>query len=568
MSRSIANAVDAELHTVVVVLNTLSTATTLEDDDFEGFGRRLRPVLRQQPGWYGIILARPDGTMLVDTRAADASGAAPLDAADTARLTAGPEIGQLVRDQQNRWYFPVRVPVLRDGQMQYVLSALVSATVIRDAIVRQRVPPDWVISIVDQNNRRVARSRAHDENIGGQLSPSALAVMAAGGAEGFGVSSTLEGERIYTPYSRLRSGWAAVLGLPTGPADAAMRQAIAVYAGGVLLSIALGLLGAAWVGHTITRPIAELREAAVAVGSRQAPEIPDTSICEVRELGFALQAAAEELRGSDTERDAALARERAAREVAEAADRSKDEFLGVLSHELRTPLNAVYGWARMLQAGQIRDEATAARARDAIVRNAGIQMQMIEDLLDLSRIASGKMRLELQPVDLVTVIDAAIEAVRPAAAAKQIAIVTDIAVAVPRIAGDAGRLQQVFWNLLMNAVKFTPTGGRVDVAVTLGTSGLRVIVRDTGEGIDAEVLPYVFERFRQADSSTTRPHGGLGLGLALVKHLTEIHGGRVEAASAGLGRGATFTVALPVSSSADRDSDAARSRSTDDPHAA
>jgi signal transduction histidine kinase len=368
----------------------------------------------------------------------------------------------------------------------------------------------------------------------------------SGASDGFGIATTLEGERIYTPYSRLANGWAAVLGLPTAPADAAMERALTVYAGGVVLSIVLGLLGAAWVGRSITTPIGQLRDAAAAVGQRRPPLVPTTSIREVGDVGMALITAAGELRRSDAEREAALTRERVAREAAEAADRSKDEFLGILSHELRTPLNAVYGWARMLQTGQIRHEAAAAQARDAIVRNAGLQVQMIDDLLDLSRIASGKIRLDIAEVDLAAVVNAAIEAVRPAATAKQIAIVTDITQPLPGVAGDATRLQQVFWNVLMNAVKFTPAGGRVDVGLTIVEPDLQVVVRDTGEGIAPDVLPHVFERFRHGDSSSTRPHGGLGLGLALVKHFTEIHGGRVTAASAGPGRGATLTVTLPV----------------------
>jgi CheY-like chemotaxis protein/anti-sigma regulatory factor (Ser/Thr protein kinase) len=200
----------------------------------------------------------------------------------------------------------------------------------------------------------------------------------------------------------------------------------------------------------------------------------------------------------------------------------------------------------MLQGGQITDEPTVARALDAIVRNADMQVQLIDDLLDVTRISSGKMRLDVRPVDLDAVLKGALDAVRPAAEAKSLRIQTVLDPRSGPVTGDAARLQQVVWNLLMNAVKFTPRGGIVQLHVERVASHVEVVVSDTGQGIAPDVLPHVFERFRQADSSTTRKHGGLGLGLSLVKHLVELHGGTVTAHSDGDGRGATFVVTLPV----------------------
>jgi PAS domain S-box-containing protein len=246
------------------------------------------------------------------------------------------------------------------------------------------------------------------------------------------------------------------------------------------------------------------------------------------------------------ERDLAalLAREQAARADAEAANRAKDDFLTTLSHELRTPLNAVYGWAAMLRAGQL-DAPTLHKAIDAIMRNANAQVQLIDDLLDVSRIASGKLRLDMQPVAPRDAIEAAVEAVRPAALAKEIQVHLDLAADTGPITGDANRLQQIVWNLLSNAVKFTPSGGRVGVRLRTIGGYVEIAVTDTGAGIASDFLPHVFERFRQEDSSSTRAHGGLGLGLTLVKQLVELHGGSVRAESAGIGRGATFTIVLP-----------------------
>jgi PAS domain S-box-containing protein len=247
----------------------------------------------------------------------------------------------------------------------------------------------------------------------------------------------------------------------------------------------------------------------------------------------------------ERERSELLARERAARAEAETANRAKDDFLTTLSHELRTPLNAVYGWAAILKTGQV-DEATRAKAIDTIMRNSNTQVQLIDDLLDIGRIASGKLRLEVQSVAPGPVIDAALEAVRPAALAKSIDLQTEVDADAGPITGDPNRLQQVAWNLLSNAVKFTPAGGRVSVRVRRVNPHVEIVVRDTGCGIAPEFLPYVFERFRQGDSSSTRVHSGIGLGLTLVKHLVELHGGTVTAESPGANQGATFTVRLPL----------------------
>jgi signal transduction histidine kinase/DNA-binding response OmpR family regulator len=230
---------------------------------------------------------------------------------------------------------------------------------------------------------------------------------------------------------------------------------------------------------------------------------------------------------------------------AAAANRAKDEFLATLSHELRTPLTAILGWARLLRVGNL-PAGTAGGALETIERNAKAQSQLIDDLLDVSRIVTGKLRLVTQPVEIARVIEAAVESVRPAARAKKIRLEVELEPLDGPLLGDAGRLQQVAWNLLSNAVKFTPEGGRVGVLLRRAGTDAEVRVEDTGQGIDAEFLPHVFDRFRQADGSTTRQYGGLGLGLAIARHLVELHGGAISADSEGEGRGASFTVRLPL----------------------
>ena len=250
---------------------------------------------------------------------------------------------------------------------------------------------------------------------------------------------------------------------------------------------------------------------------------------------------------TEKELDQLLIRERSARADAEKANRLKDEFLATLSHELRTPLNAVIGWSRILKSGRL-DNESSMHAIDVIERNAWAQKQIIEDILDVSRVITGKLQLHLGPVNLISVVNAALDAVRPALEAKDIRVETQYQDELKVIAGDADRLQQVVWNLLSNASKFTPAGGVVGVRLTQDQTYVEIEVSDTGPGIAPEFLPHVFERFRQADGSTTRTHGGLGLGLAIVRHLVELHGGAIGAENRTSDSGAIFTVKLPLPS--------------------
>jgi PAS domain S-box-containing protein len=249
--------------------------------------------------------------------------------------------------------------------------------------------------------------------------------------------------------------------------------------------------------------------------------------------------------GQFYERKRAEEEVRAAYEEARAANRAKDEFLATLSHELRTPLSAIVGWTHMLRTGGL-DSATAARAIETIDRNARVQTQLISDILDVSRIVSGKLHLDVRPVELASTIAAALDTVRPSADAKGVTLVSSLDTAALPVSADPDRLQQVVWNLLANAIKFTPRGGRVELRLRRADSHAEIVVQDTGPGIPKAFLPHIFERFRQADGSSTRAHGGLGLGLAIVRHLVEAHGGTVRAENAAEGAGSVFTVRLPL----------------------
>jgi signal transduction histidine kinase/DNA-binding response OmpR family regulator len=260
---------------------------------------------------------------------------------------------------------------------------------------------------------------------------------------------------------------------------------------------------------------------------------------------IALQQEVAERKLAEEERAQMLIREQAARAEAEQANRTKDEFLATLSHELRTPLTAILGWSHLLQTKTL-DQENMERALETIERNARSQSQLIDDLLDVSRIITGKLRIDMRPVELVSIIEAAIDSMRPTAQAKSIQFEVTCDKAASHVSGDSNRLQQIVWNLFSNAVKFTPEGGRVNVSLERSGDHAQIAISDTGQGIDARFLPFIFDRFRQADGSTTRKYGGLGLGLAIVRHLVELHGGTIKVYSDGVNKGATFTVLLPL----------------------
>ncbi|HET8783021.1 MAG TPA: ATP-binding protein [Pyrinomonadaceae bacterium] len=280
-------------------------------------------------------------------------------------------------------------------------------------------------------------------------------------------------------------------------------------------------------------------------------------ITEQRQARKALDAAYEAANRARGEAEQAAIENQRLYQKAEESSRLKEEFLATISHELRTPLSAILGWTRMLRLGQLSSE-DRTKALDTIERNARAQAQLIDDLLDVSRIVTGKLRMDVRPSDPNTFIDAAVEAVRPAAEAKGVRVQKVMDTGAVSIPGDPVRLQQVVWNLLSNAIKFTPRGGRVQIRSERVNSHLEIVVSDTGQGIPADFLPYVFDRFRQADQKTSRQHGGMGLGLAIVRHLVELHGGTVRASSDGAGQGATFTVELPISPIYQFDANASR----------
>ena len=332
-------------------------------------------------------------------------------------------------------------------------------------------------------------------------------------------------------------------------------RAQAISVGAVFFAAAvLALLLSSRLQRLVSRPILSLARTARAVAeqgdtSLRADKLGDDElghlVDDFNHMLAQIQDRDTELRRAKDERERLLALEQAARQQAEEANRLKDEFLATLSHELRTPLNAILGWVQVLRTGKL-DEATSARALETIERNGRAQAQLIGDLLDVSRIITGKLRLDFRPVELYRIIDAALASVWPAAEAKGIELAVDCGPLASPVLGDADRLQQVVWNLLSNGIKFTPRGGRMEVLLREAAGSAVLQVSDTGIGVRPDFLPYVFDRFRQAEGSISRTHAGLGLGLSIVRHLVELHGGTVAVDSAGEGQGATLTVQLPL----------------------
>ncbi|MDQ2854864.1 MAG: ATP-binding protein [Acidobacteriota bacterium] len=275
------------------------------------------------------------------------------------------------------------------------------------------------------------------------------------------------------------------------------------------------------------------------------------AVLQLQQKARSLEAEVAERKKAEEELRASLIREQIARTESETANRMKDEFLATVSHELRTPLNAIMGWSHMLRTGKL-DPPVVERALETIHRNAKAQAQLVEDILDVSRMITGKLRLDMETVDVASVINAAIDAVQLAAESKGIQLKVTLDPSARHTFGDSSRLQQVVWNLLSNAIKFTPPDGHVELRLERVDASIQLRVSDSGQGIKSEFLPFVFDRFRQADATSTRQLGGLGLGLAIVRHLVELHGGTVEAASDGEGCGATFTITLPLAGERDR----------------
>ena len=546
VTRALATAVDAELRRSVAALQAMSASPSLDTGDLERFHDLMQRVHAERPYWVTVTLADADGQQLAN--AAQPFGEVLPAVADPESLQRAvgsrrPSIGALSAGPRGVHAVPVRVPVLRDGEVRYVVTAALKPDGFVQVLELQRLPADWVISVFDATEARVARSRQHAEYLAQPPAPS-LAALLQRGDEGAGMTRVLEGDEVYTAFTRSKeSGWTVAIGIPREVVEAGALRSFLVYGAGILLSVALGVLAALAVGRGITTPMGWLRTAAQALGRRETVVPPQTPILEIREVGSALAKAAQERAGHEAERERLLRREREARSAAEATSRAKDEFLAMLGHELRNPLGAISNASRLLE--DPRSDAQATRlARDVVRRQVEHLSRLTDDLLDAGRAVMGKILLECQPLELAALVSRALTTLEGTGGQGERRIERELAPVW--VDADYTRMEQIVVNLVGNAVKFTPAGGRITVRVAHEHGEALLSVRDNGIGMTPELRTTAFDLFVQGETQLARAKGGLGIGLTLVRRLAELHGGRVTAESGGPGRGSEFTVRLPA----------------------
>jgi signal transduction histidine kinase len=561
MARAASKAVDLEVDRAIAALRVLAVLRPIDYPDRTHFTEIAARTIALHSGWEAIRLVDPSLRVLADTLATPGEPSRLLSPewARSVLETGEAAVSNVHQDSRTgHWLVSIGVPVRRPDppySIKYILGVRMYAQAFSDILNRTRLPPDAVVTLLDPTPVIIARTRNQDKYIGKPPTPDFIEQSKLA-SEGNWRTTVLEGTAAYSAWVRSPvTGWTVGVAIPADAIDGPIRRSFIT-----LTALGFAILGAGIVlASFLSRRVVRAHTAAAAAARSLAHgEIVDpfpSRIAEADDLSAALRDAAGILRTRMRERDDAqrevdgiramrLEEEQAGRRAAEALSRAKDEFVATVSHELRTPLNAIYGWVALLKSGQL-NPARQVHALDVIERNTRAQAQLIDDLLDMSRVIRGAIRLEMRPIGLSEVLHAAIDSVRPTAAARQISLtVHDGPEAL--VTGDPNRLQQVLWNLLANALKFTPPGGHVEARMDVDEDEVVVRISDDGEGIAPEFLPHVFDRFRQETGDIARPHSGLGIGLALVQHLAELHGGTVAADSAGKKHGATFSLRLPL----------------------
>lgn len=539
---AVLTAIDTELSSSITTAHALATVPSLAEGNLREFRHVAERILAAQPEWININLALPDGQQVMNLRVPGGESLPNIGALDGSfervLQTEAPVVSDLaVGPVLKHWSFAVRVPIIDKGKVKYVLSAGVNSESINQLIRAQGLPPDWVGVVLDRNNRIVARNVDPEKSIGQPASQSLRDALARS-PSGWFHGTTIEGAEVYTPYRRSETtGWVFAMGIPAHAVEQVATRTRWTLALGLLAALGSALALAAIVGRRIARPIQSLAAATKAMGQGEPIMLPEEiRASEVHTLAEALSEASQAIR----ERHDMGEREK---QALRAADRSKDEFLAMLSHELRTPLAALTTAAHILRVAEPRHEV-AAQARGVIERQTKHMARLIEDLLDVSRVTMGKASLERETFDLAAAVANVLAAWRVAGRLDHHEIAfRDTSVWVD---ADRARMEQIVSNLLDNALKFSPAGGKIEISVQPDHGCAVLQVSDQGEGLAREVIDRVFDLFAQGERGLDRSKGGMGIGLALVKRLAEMHGGTVSAASEGPGRGAVFTVRLPA----------------------
>jgi len=540
---ALVSAVDTELKSTVASLDALAASPRLTRGDFAAVHEEAAQLLGRRPSWLNVVIADLD-RQYVNARVPADQPLPPVSSrelVDETLRTGKPVVGEVIYAPLLRKHaVAVLVPYVRDGRPQFVIAAVMQPEYflgLLDPLDMKRYTPQGVIAILDRNARVVARSQDQAARVGKPASPTLLRVLSSPADRGSAVTNTLEGVPAYTVYVRSAySRWTAAIGMPRTAIDGPVRWSYLLIGAAILLSVLLGLMAATLVGRTIVLPMHELEQSAARVGRGEAPVMPRTGLAEVQRVAVALGRAHDE-------RAAAFQREHEARVAAEGASKAKDEFLAMLGHELRNPLAAITNATQLIERQRPSLDPGVATAATIITRQARHLARLTDDLLDAGRVILGKISLTRVPLDLAAAAAAAIDSMRSTGRIGDHEV--EVALDHAWVFADATRIDQIVGNLLVNAIKYTPAGGRVSVVTRRDGAQALFMVSDTGIGLEPELLPRAFDLFVQGERALDRSQGGLGIGLTLVRRLTELHGGTVSAMSAGTNLGAMFTVRLP-----------------------
>jgi signal transduction histidine kinase/CheY-like chemotaxis protein len=568
-ARAQATVVDSELLGTIRALRALAESDTLQTGDVDAFREEAVRVRQTQPSWSDVVLHTPKGVAI--TNVAKSFGAvvpSVLEGDSLAQIVATrqPLIGNLRggSDFGEQLAFPVHVPVIRNGRLAYILSAVITPDRLSDLLRSQNTLPDeWVRGVVDTSGVLVARTRDPERFVGRKGTPDALKRYSAANEDVYR-DNTIEGLPVYGAYARApMSRWIAGIAVPAAVVDASFQRSLFVVSAFGIFLLAIGLAGAYEISRRISRDIARAASSADLIARGHHPVVRWSPVSEVERLSNALDRSADLLDARQRERDEQVARADAARTeaesarleaekarveaekarmVAEEADSAKDDFLAMLGHELRNPLAPVL---TALELMRLRGESTSQRERDIIERQVKHLVRLVEDLFDVSRLRRGRVELRRGSFEIIRSIEKAIEIAGPLLADRSHKLTVDVSVVGLTVDGDETRLAQIFANLLTNAAKYSNRPGHIVLRGLVEDGMVVVRCEDDGMGISPELLPRVFDLFKQGRQSLDRRKGGLGLGLAVAKTLVELHGGAIEAGSDGLGHGSTFTVRLP-----------------------
>ncbi|HET9211061.1 MAG TPA: sensor histidine kinase [Thermoanaerobaculia bacterium] len=553
-ARDLATVVDREMSGTFRALSALGQSGWLDRGDLAAFHEEARRVLATQPTWLAVLLFAPDGRQLVDSSrplGAPLLGASEPASLERALRTRQPVVGDLAHGRRGgNLAFPIRLPVARGGELRYVLTAVLTPQAIGDLVAHELTgPEEWTRTVVDGKGVVVARTRDPERFVGKPGTPFFLQHIRRV-REGLSPSTTLDGTPVYTAFNRARlSDWTVLVAVPREVLDGPVRRSLLLFAGIGLALLAVSGTGAFLFSRRLSRSIESAALAAGALARGDRPAIEPPSVAEVALLAAALERSADLLLARDQALQEHLARAEAARAEAETASRAKDEFLAMLGHELRNPLSPILNGTHLLRELLPPDEKVE-RVRTMIERQVAHITRMVDDLLETSRITRGKIVLETRVLDLRTVVREVCDDFRFPFEKARIALRCAVPETPVWIDGDETRLVQCLGNLLHNALKFTPADGKVFVSLVTAGGQARLEVQDDGCGLDPALLPALFQPFSQGPQALDRRQGGLGLGLALVKGLAELHGGTVEAFSAGPGQGTRFTIFVPLIPSA------------------